>query len=273
VFESGGPLRAIHHVHDGPRQRGRIRFMNVATWLSSIGTLLAIIVALFKEELIQLWRRPELIGRVALQAPDCEKMDIQVMASQNPQLLISGTNVEGQVSVTGSIVPNASLWRGEAYYFRIWIENRGRQRADDVQVFAAHLRFKHADGIFRSVETFLPMNLRWSHSRTSLPDIFADINPLMGKHCDLGFISDPENPTLPALPLLDRGQVTFDLALEALSNTQSHRLLPGTYQLELRIAAANAKPVARQIQLTFSGRWYSDIKDMFKTGIGITDVS
>ena len=91
------------------------------------------------------------------------------------------------------------------------------------------------------------MNLRWTHSRTNLPEIFADINPSMGRHCDLGSVSDPGNPTMPPLRGLDTGQVSLNLALEVFPNTQSHRLLPGCYQLEMRIVAANARPVVKII--------------------------
>src|ERR1035441_3583835 len=217
--------------------------MHLAKWLSTIATFLAVIVALFKEDMVQLWRRPQLGARIALQSPDCEKTEVQVV--QPPQLQLSGTkdDMVGTLSVTGNIVSTVPLWRGEAFFFRIWIENKGRQRAEKVQVFAARLKVRHVDGIFKPVETFLPMNLRWTHSQGNVPEIFADINPYMGRHCDLGSISDPNNPTQTPLPGLDSGQVSFDLALEVFPSTQSHRLPPGCYQLEMQLAAANTHPI------------------------------
>jgi hypothetical protein len=241
-------------------------------WASAIATFTAAFVALFKEEIVKLWRRPKLIGSITLHAPDCEKTEIQVTAGQNPQMVFTGTNNEGVVAFTGSLIPNAEIWRGHAFFFRLWIENQGQQRADEVQVFAKHLKLKHADGIFRTVETFMPMNLRWTHNPAHRPAIFADINPFMGRHCDLGSISDPSNPTQPLLLGLDKEQVSLDLALEVFPYTQSHRLIPGCYQLELRIAAANAKPIVKVIEITFTGRWYSDVSDMFKSGIGIREI-
>jgi hypothetical protein len=242
---------------------------DVVKWLSAVGTLFAVIVALFKEEIVRLWRRPRLDARIALRSPDCEKIEIQV--STTPQLQFSGTNAEGLLSVTGNIVA-PPIWRGEAFFFRVWIENNGRQRAEKVQVFASRLKLKYADSIFRPVESFLPMNLRWTHSQSNVPEIFADINPSMGRHCDLGSISDPKNPTQTPLRGLDGGQVSFDLALEVFPNTQSHRLPPGCYQLEMRLAAANARPVVKTIEINFSGRWHADVADMFKSGIGIKEV-
>ena len=55
----------------------------------------------------------------------------------------------------------------------------------------AKLSKRHADNIFKEVESFLPMNFRWTHGHhgTNEPEIFAEgISPKMGKHCDLGRI-------------------------------------------------------------------------------------
>ncbi len=113
------------------------------------------------------------------------------------------------------------------------------------------------------------MNLRWANAA----QIFADINPSMGKHCDLGTISDPSNKTLIALPGLDPGNVSLDLALEVLPNSQSHRLTPGCYRLELRIGGANVDPIPKIVEVTFSGRWYPNVSEMFTNGIGIKQIN
>ncbi len=176
------------------------------------------------------------------------------------------------MSLTGGVVNTAPLWAGEMYFFRMWIENTGQQRAERVQIFVAQLLYRHQDGIFRNVESFLPMNLRWANAPANTTQIFADINPSMGKHCDLGAISDPSNTTLAPLPGLDMGNVSLDLALEVLPNSQSHRLTPGCYRLELRIGGANVTPISRTVEVTFSGRWYPVVGEMFANGIGIKEV-
>lgn len=246
--------------------------MDLATWLTAAGTFLAVVVALFKEDIVKIWRRPALAVRVMLRAPDCEKMEVQIAAS--PQIQFSGSRDDagGNVTVIGNVVPGAPLWHGPMFFFRIWVENLGEQRAERVQLFASKLSLRHADGVFRPVETFLPMNLRWSNSQANAPQIFADINPAMGRHCDLGTISDPANSTLAPLHGVENGQVSFDLALEVFSNSQGHRLAPGAYRLELKIGAANAYPVSRTIEINFSGRWYPEVSDMFKNGVGIKEL-
>lgn len=245
----------------------------MAEWFTALATFLAVIVALFKEDIIKLWKRPALAVRIALQAPDCEKMTTQIGAT--PQIVFSGQKGDGDgaVSLTGGVVTNDPLWIGDVFFFRMWIENRGRQRAERVQVFISRLQRKHQDGIFRIVESFLPMNLRWANTPANATQIFADINPSMGKHCDLGAISDPANNTLAPLPGLDPGNVSLDLALEVLPNSQSHRLTPGCYRLDLRIGGANVAPILRTIEVTFSGRWYPIVAEMFADGIGIREIS
>lgn len=139
-----------------------------ATWGSMALTLLAVLVALFKEDIRSRWHRPRLTAKIALCAPDCHKTELVM---QNPS--------SGQI-----------LKRGDCYYLRLWVQNDGRERAEKVQVFACSLEKKHADGKFRKVPSFLPMNLRWSH--TAPVQIYADaISPGMGKHCDFGHITDP----------------------------------------------------------------------------------
>jgi hypothetical protein len=59
------------------------------------------------------------------------------------------------------------------------------------------------------------------------------------------------------------------LDLEVKPGSQGHLVKPGTYQLELRIAAANARPVIKQLEFTCTGKWFDDETDMFREGIGL----
>jgi hypothetical protein len=225
--------------------------MESATWVSAIATLLAVLVALFKEEITRLWRRPGLDAAIRLSAPDCHKTE---MIFSNPR--------------TGEVIA-----RGDCYYFRIWVENKGNLRANRVQVFAAKLLRQHADGSFKEEKQFLPMNLKWSHSQIK-PEIFAEgISPSMGKHCDLGHILDPElrNKMQQSVDA-DEDETLFELDLEVAPNTLSHILRPGLYRLELKIAAANAKPISRTLEINLTGKWYGDENRMFSDGIGLKEV-
>src|SRR5215475_3341078 len=107
----------------------------LAQWTGAAATFTASLVALFKEELVRRWRSPKLTAMIRLRAPDCNKTPIHTRTEQGFRTF-------------------------ECFYFRLWIENVGNQRAERVRVYASKLLKKHADGNFRDVEGFLPMNLR-----------------------------------------------------------------------------------------------------------------
>jgi len=228
---------------------------DLAAWVGAAATLLAVVIALFKEEIVRLWRRPKLTARVLLAAPDCHLTEI----------------------VYTVYAPAFTVKSSPCYYFRIWIENEGRQRATQVQVFASKLERRQADGSYRQVAGFLPMNLRWAHGQTKEggPEIFADgISPKMGKHCDLGHIVDPKDrkdlgQDLQGVP---PNQTVLGLDLEVQPNTLSHLLQPGVYHLTVRIAASNANPVTKVIELNHTGDWFPGEQRMFSDGFGMHEV-
>jgi hypothetical protein len=184
--------------------------------------------------------------RINPEAPDCVKTPITVGVAGQP-----------------------AAWTGDAFFLRLWVENSGNQRAEKVQVFLSKALREQANRTFQAVPGFLPMNLRWSHTDFQKPEIYADgISPDMGKHCDLACISDPANPTAP-LPGVPAGQVTLDLWLEAFPATQSHRLPPGIYELEIKTAGSNCKPVIHRIRVNLTGQWFANQTQMFSQGVGI----
>ena len=230
-----------------------MNYGDLAVWIGSIATLLAVIVALFKEEIIRIWRRPELNARIRLSSPDCHKTEMIRRDS------------------------SSIIHRTDCYYIRLWIENIGNQHAEKVQVFVSKLFRRHADGSFVEEKSFLPMNLRWIHSQQPPfgPEIFAEgISPQMGKHCDLGHILDPKNRTSFGiqLPNVPSDKTILELDLEAAPNTLSHLISPGIYRVELKIAAANVEPITKTIELNHTGEWYTDEYKMFSEGIGMKEI-
>lgn len=221
-----------------------------ATWLGSISTSLAVVVALFHDEIRSWWHRPQLELTVRLAPPDCHKTSLSLIDTR------TGTE-------TGTT---------SCYYLRLWIKNTGDRMAEKAQVFAARLLKKQADGAFREVPSFLPMNLRWSHYQFSPTHVavFADIAPNMAKHCDLGHIIHPNSGAGAAEVLYGQPKTTLELDLEVQPNTNSHRLEPGTYHLELKIAANNAGPVTKTIGINLTGTWSDDEAKMFSEGLGLT---
>jgi len=216
-----------------------------AAWAGAFATLLAVLVALFKEELQRFWRKPKLEAVVRLTTPDCHKTEITVTNRQT-----------GQVD------------RWPCYYLRIWIENRGNQRAEQVQVFVSKLWRKRADGTFGEERQFLPMNLLWAHIERPF---LAGLSPKMGQHCDVGRVIHPSKASAVGekLPTVAEDKAILALDLEVKPNTKTHLLAPGEYQLELRIAASNARPVSKKVELSVTGEWFDDETRMFADGLGM----
>ena len=104
-----------------PNGSSPIEIGTLAQWAAASATLLAVLVALFKDEILRWWRKPRLTVSVALQPPDCHK-----------------TTLDYTVQRTTLIYGSA-----ECYYLRLWIGNAGQTRAERVQVFA---RFREMPG-------------------------------------------------------------------------------------------------------------------------------
>ena len=172
----------------------------------------------------------------------------------------------------------APVWIASAdcYYLRLWIKNEGKTRAEQVQVFASNLFRRNADGQFARIESFMPMNLRWAHcQQRGPPEIFAaGISPNMGRHCDRARVVDPEHQESlgEKLPNVPAGNAMLALELEITPNTNSHLIGPGTYRLELMIAAANCLPIRKTVELTITGQWFAEESRMFTEGLGISVV-
>lgn len=216
-----------------------------AAWFGAIATFLAVIVALFREDIMQRFHHPKLTARIKMGSPDCQL-----------------THMESR-DVLGKL-----LFRSSVYYFRLWIANEGDVRAEQVQVFVAKLQRRNPKGEFETQDWFLPLNLIWTHTR----EVFASgISPRMGKHVDLGHVVDPYYQR-EAGEILDEAtpsDALFALELEVKPNTRSHLLLPGEYRLELLIGAANTDPTPVSLLLTVSSEWFTSEEEMFSKGVSI----
>jgi hypothetical protein len=214
----------------------------LAQWVGGIATSLAVAVALFKDAVIRHFRKPELRLRVDSAPPDC--------------VFSLMTDREGKDL-------------GWSYWIRLWVENTGSVRAEQVQVFVAKVYKRDVKGDMAPVADFVPMNLRWSNARDwKNPEIFAaGISHKMGKHCDLCSIVDPAVPRFILKGY--EGQCVADLQLEVFPTGSRNRLAPGYYVLELLVGAANADPVTTYVELNLKGTWSTDEAVMFREHVGV----
>jgi hypothetical protein len=230
---------------------------NWAQWVAALATFSAVLVALFKDPVARLIWRPKLTARCLLGPPDCTR-----------------TRVTYAQAAGGTFPPVPIVSAADSYHLRIWIENVGDRRAEKVQVYAASLTKQAADGSFRAVDSFLPMNLKWAHCPPSStqPEIYADgIAPAMGKHCDLAHIIDPSHrvPANCNIAGLDPKATVLAFEVEAKGNVPTHLVEPGVYRLTLRIAGANCRPVEATVDINHTGNWHPSQSEMFKEGIGV----
>lgn len=208
---------------------------NIAQWVGAIGTIAAVVIALFKERIISFFKGPVL-----------EVSDI------TPHCLLLPVNLRD-----GS--------RTQGHYYRLWVENNGKTAANEVQVFVSRLERRIADGSFERAPAFLPTNLLWAYDGEPYA---RRILPEMGKHCDIGHVVGPSqrvaaNEDLPNLP---PGQSVLSLALEVKALHRPDLLSPGTYRLHLQIAAENCRPIKRTLEITHTGNWFADLKKMLSDG-------
>lgn len=215
----------------------------ITDWLIAFGTLLLAFVAIFQDWIrARVWH-PELHVCMDFTPPYCHKA------------ILRGRQVRIEA---------------DCYYFRLRVSNSGHHRAEMVEVYAAQLSKQQADGSFKEMNSFLPMNLLWSHINKP----YDAISPEMEKLCNLGHIVEPperssfameDDPRLGIPP--DKTVFSFDVATP--SYTMSHLIPPGIYHLDLLVAAANAKRVKKTVEIIVTGKWFDDEERMLGEGIAI----
>ena len=105
-----------------------------------LATLVALFIALFKDDYVK-WRwKPTLRASIRLAAPDCEpgRMQLTIQAE------------DGSKATT--LAP--------CYIFRMRIENCGKEKAEHVQVYVAEASTEWADGTYQPIDGFLPLKSR-----------------------------------------------------------------------------------------------------------------
>jgi hypothetical protein len=233
-------------------------------WITAIGTLIMALiafVAIFQDKIRSWLTRPRLEISINLAPPDCIKTK-----------MLYSIEYRGGVSL---LPTDPREWPREreidTYYFRLKVTNIGNEKAELVEVFASELSKQQADGSFKIVDSFLPMNLVWSHFHTML---FPSISPTTYKHCDFAHILRPERrEEIPGehktWPNVLAAKTILSLDTIVKPTTLSNLLPNGAYRMVIIVAAANAKAVRKTLEFTITGDWYDDEQQMLGQGIGI----
>ena len=202
-----------------------------ATWLTAIGTVGAVIVALYIALNQEKWRREEFRPNLEVTAdilpPECLKIPLKLLNLQ-----------------TGQVINEA-----QSYYLRVKIRNTGTEAARNVEVYASSLDRVQDNNLMRMGE-FPPMNLGWSN-RNGLTYL-QQLAPGTERYCDVAHIVEPAKRAIfegeiPAFPLsLSEVALSFDLTVKPL--TRGYIVGPGTYVCEIEVAAENAQSIRRHCE-------------------------
>ncbi len=212
---------------------------SAAQWAGAVATFLAVLVALFKDSIREWWRKPEL----------------EITCRNEPPWTVR----------TPLFVHDAAgrlLWTGDSYWVRVKVENKGRTRAEKVQVSLSKLCYSpgpDASSSEDSTRQHFPLNLKWSHYHVPILD---GISPAMAALCDIIALSDPANPHIPKVANAPLNIAIGMLQLEVDLPPEFNSLRPGYWKLCLRIAAANAKPIDKTLLFSHTGEWRQADTDM-----------
>ena len=224
---------------------GSIELINLTRWLvvaTFSAAFVALFIAIFGKWLRSLIFYPSLEIECNLVQPNCEKT--------------------WRTRETGEKV--------ECYFFRILVKNDGRAKAESIELLATELSKKHTDDNFHKIDSFIPMNLTWTHSFKA--KYYPAISKGMFRHCDLGYILKPEDRHKfinEDHEKFDKTQTIFGLELEVKPNSLQHLFGPGIYRLKVLIASSSTEPIERTIEIKHIGEWIDDSKKMFDEGIGL----
>ncbi len=208
---------------------------SITDWLTAIGTIgtgiVAIVLAIWGDEVRLLWRRPKLAASIEMAPPDCHPL----------------TRLMAELPIDG-------------YYFRLSIGNNGRRRAQDVMVRLLALELRDADGAYRPDPDFRPFNLKWAHT----DDVAVPrIDPFLPRHCDLCHIWN--RPGQPLLLEFDTEVEPNQIRPDVWPTKKSM----GNYRITIAVTATNARPLQTTLRIRFSGRWFDRPDEMFSQGLVI----
>jgi hypothetical protein len=212
-------------------------------WILAFAAVLASFMAICGESIRNWIWRPSLVVRYS---HDSECCDQAVMRPEETVPAVAQAEV--------------------AYYFRLRISNNGSRRAETVEVQAKDLFKRMADGRYMLHRRYA-MNLKWTHMGTrSLPGL----SPGLECFCDIGHILRPLSKYVDAGIIAGANDTSlFTMDVEAQPYNRIHVLEPGQYRLTLLVSAANHAPVAKTVDVDFTGDWYDEMATMLAQGVRI----
>lgn len=203
----------------------------------AFSTFLAVLVALFGVKAWEHINRPLLHIKFNLAPPDCHLTQMK------------GENISFPV-----------------YYFRFLVENVGKAQAEECEVVLEKIFKQNDQGDFIKYKNYTPVTLKWTGSRDPYE---RTIQAKRGIYCDLGRVHHPNHSYQSIYVNITEkekraNKFAIELAPHEYYYSQWDSLTPGKYQLVVSVYSKNAKRITRKFNLTWSGNWEAEDKDMFK---------
>lgn len=211
-------------------------------WAIIIALLLGL-AGIFQERIRKWFWKPQAKISMELQPPDCLKIPMRDQ-------------------LTGQFVHYS-------FYFRFRFENTGNYQMEDVEAVVISVSKKEANGVYKPVDGFLPLNLVWAYNhKATMPKI----QPQLFKHLDFGSVVQSQHANLQTYGIENISQIIFLFSLNVTPNHGSHVLLPGDYHVTIKYAANNLAPESKKYHLVIADKWADDEQEMLQKNISIKEM-
>ena len=153
------------------------------------------------------------------------------------------------------------------YYFRFIVENEGKTRANNCEMYLEKLWTCDASQTPVAHPNFFPVNMGWSGNRAGK---YLDINPYRRVYCDIGHISSKkyqfeyEKKSFVDLRESNGDELRFMFELPEYFFSQPNCLLPGRYIIQVGFYSENAGTQKAFFEISWSGKWHEEQSEMFK---------
>lgn len=203
----------------------------------AVGTLAAVIVALFQERIKDYFSKARL------------KMEI-ILAPPDSHLIALGESIDKLTAL--------------AIYIRIRVTHLSGKPAEDVEIMATKC-WKILDNETKEIKSsFLPMNLVWSHFQPRQTNIRVPSGVF--RHCDFGHIQGVNGHSI---LILDTMVQPNPVAKGEVPNI----IKPGKYVFELMLTGRNTSVIRKSWEVKIDNDWSNSEDEMLNNRIQIREVS
>ena len=197
---------------------------------SAIVTFLAVIVALFKEDIRKLW----VFSKIQVSIPD---ESFHEVLRKN----------------TSESESNNQALEAEKYHCKIQIQNNGNITAQDVEIYLESLTHTSHDYPNPQQIDTLGLPLNWGSNKENR----INIAPEGKQELCIVELKAPENQSIP-----DGENDLVPPKLIIAGNENNSNFTKGKWIAEFAIFSSNAKPVRFKVQVNWNGKWENRATEM-----------